>query len=209
MSVTGSMRRTVVGSDVTLTRMEVQVGIDCSLMTKPEAVRDAYQRYRQLLEKRRDAGVDVVHDPLVTQCSQELRDLERQYHTAFSASWAGWRHFLTAMHERGMLANVAPAPQPDLAAHGYDGPCAVEVLIDPAAPKVVRDLVAAWLEQAPGQPGIAIFKLLSNDFWIVTSDEARSALEILGSQPAPNLPGWEGWIAFLRQAIDHDGFHVT
>ena len=185
------------------------MGIDCSLMTKPEAVREAYEQYLQLLDERRDAGIDVVRDPLVTQCSEELGDLERQYHSSFSASWHAWRHYLAAMRERRMLANVAPAPQPDLAAYGYDGPCVFEVLLDPDAPGVVKEAVWDWLAQTPPAPGIAAFKLLSNDFWIVTADEARAAIEMLGSQPAPDLPGWLDWVAFLQQAVDHDGFQVT
>jgi hypothetical protein len=76
----------------------------------------------------------------------------------------------------------------------------------------------------PEEPGIPIHKFGSNDIWLVTPREIREALVIYEANPARDeilapldepdeeghtgRPYWDEWIAWLRGAIEHDGFTV-
>ncbi|MGH3648049.1 MAG: hypothetical protein ACRDTM_12845 [Micromonosporaceae bacterium] len=61
-------------------------------------------------------------------------------------------------------------------------------------------------------------KFFTNDGWIVTPDEIKAALsayEAAGAGAAERLLStqnelnyWDRWIAYLRRAVDHEGFEV-
>ncbi|MGH3647629.1 MAG: hypothetical protein ACRDTM_10720 [Micromonosporaceae bacterium] len=70
----------------------------------------------------------------------------------------------------------------------------------------------------PGGDVIPSHKFSTNDGWIVTPDEIKAALsayEAAGAGAAERLLStrdelnyWDNWIAYLRRAIDHEGFEV-
>lgn len=70
--------------------------------------------------------------------------------------------------------------------------------------------------QADQPNGIPLYKLQTNDDWLVTPDEIRAAL---AAHAAPRRPGpspvtepdyfwWPYWLRFLERAADHGGFRV-
>jgi hypothetical protein len=76
-----------------------------------------------------------------------------------------------------------------------------------------KEMLAKW-QAAESEDGlIPIWKLGSNDGWIVTPSEIRHSLEHMkGWVPKPegdvDLDYWIEWIAFLRHTAKHHGFQV-
>ncbi|MGW5342929.1 hypothetical protein [Streptomyces sp. NPDC004050] len=78
--------------------------------------------------------------------------------------------------------------------------------------QAARDAVRA---ADPGGPGIAHYKLCSNDAWLVTPREIAAALKTYASAEAQDraeaaraCDQWESWIQFLSNARDRGGFRV-
>jgi hypothetical protein len=76
-----------------------------------------------------------------------------------------------------------------------------------------RDM--AWRSQrVPGKKGIALFKLRTNDWWLVTVPEIDEALEAYAAVPERERAElesgkkWAAWIEWLRQSREHGGFEV-
>lgn len=81
-----------------------------------------------------------------------------------------------------------------------------------------RALIARQRGDTGGR--IPLWKLASNDAWLVTSQEIERSLQAyaraIGHPDAgsareraiANLPWWSDWITFLRDAIEHDGVEV-
>lgn len=117
------------------------------------------------------------------------------------------------MQQRPARQFMLPFGDPsDLTVFDFDGPVAIEAVFDERTTPVVQEAILDWLAQIPLIPGIAGFKLQSNDWWIVTTEECQSALEALGDQVVPDLGdwgGWDRWIQFLQCAAGHGGFQVT
>lgn len=71
-------------------------------------------------------------------------------------------------------------------------------------------------DRAVEQPtGIPAYKFASNDRWLVSPAEITAALAVydgLAQAEQDELFGslgdWDGWIAFLRRAVDRRGFRV-
>jgi len=139
-----------------------------------------------------------------------------------------------AMDAMGMLCRVRHRPFPTLPAWVYDEPYAQEVydhfdegwdLPECADPKLVKrietylDRKVALLEEEPFQParGIPSYKLSSNDDWLISANEVRSALdaykasgrrvEDILSNPH-DLELWPQWIAWLEESVAYGGFRV-
>jgi hypothetical protein len=73
----------------------------------------------------------------------------------------------------------------------------------------------AWRRQRlPGKRGIALFKLRSNDGWLVTVPEIDEALAAYAAAPEHERAEleagkkWAAWIEWLRQSRRHGGFEV-
>ncbi|MGF1426311.1 hypothetical protein [Kitasatospora sp. LaBMicrA B282] len=91
---------------------------------------------------------------------------------------------------------------------------------DPDLPQAVREFFAAdsrvreWSPESPA--GIPSYKIGgTNDNWLVTPEEVRRALaaydsadQLAREEAVGGVPGWEGWISFLRTAAEHGGFRV-
>jgi hypothetical protein len=58
------------------------------------------------------------------------------------------------------------------------------------------------------EPGIALYKLTSNDHWWVRPDEINEALSLASGSPDPDFWLWKDWLAYLRGAANHGGFSV-
>jgi hypothetical protein len=57
-------------------------------------------------------------------------------------------------------------------------------------------------------PGIAYHKLCSNEYWFITAEECREALEAWTTRELPDREGWLDWIEFLTAAVDEIGIRV-
>ncbi|MFG3705992.1 hypothetical protein ACGF7U_14845 [Micromonospora sp. NPDC047670] len=73
----------------------------------------------------------------------------------------------------------------------------------------------AWRSQTtPGRLGIPLFKLGSNDRWIVTAREIDEALVAYAKAPASHRaelesrPKWVAWLEWLALSREHGGFEV-
>jgi hypothetical protein len=67
---------------------------------------------------------------------------------------------------------------------------------------------------ASGKRGIALFKLRSNDRWLVTVPEIEEALSAYAAVPERERTEletgkkWTAWIEWLRSSREHGGFEV-
>ncbi|WP_455403023.1 hypothetical protein [Streptomyces bambusae] len=128
------------------------------------------------------------------------------------------------MSSFGMLSFEAAPDWPDPGAEGYTA--AMEALRknpeDTAARKAL-DEVTARMEGVheqirnfdPEGPGIAAYKLGSNDGWLVSPREIGAALEAYEKAPVEDREAagrefdpWVPWIGFLTEARGRGGFHV-
>jgi len=73
----------------------------------------------------------------------------------------------------------------------------------------------AWRSQRVlGKKGIALFKLRTNDWWLVTVPEIDEALAAYAAVPEHERTEletgqkWAAWIEWLRQSREHGGFEV-
>jgi hypothetical protein len=77
----------------------------------------------------------------------------------------------------------------------------------------MREEAWRW-QRLPGKTGIALFKLRSNDRWLVTVPEIDEALAAYAAVPERERAEletgkkWAAWIEWLRQSRQHGGFEV-
>jgi hypothetical protein len=121
----------------------------------------------------------------------------------------GMDRVFAAMADQGMLAGGVRPTAPEPAAFGLTTP--VPHWDEDTDPRVQAfwDAVQVWLEATPDEPGIAYWKLTTNDGWYVGPDEVRAALDRSGLAKA--YPDWETWtilLRFLEGAVGHGGFIV-
>jgi hypothetical protein len=114
----------------------------------------------------------------------------------------------TAMTTRGMLAAGTPPPAPDPRAFGLRRP--VHRPEDDPATAGYWEAREDWLQARSPLPGISIWKLASNEGWLVTPAEIADALERAQTDAAAQAdwPLWDVWLRFLRGAGSHGGFRV-
>lgn len=72
----------------------------------------------------------------------------------------------------------------------------------------------AFYRYAPEAPGIPVWKLGSNDHWIITPIECRGALVMWEKAGAPfpagrDDAGWQQFVDLLDRAAEHDGLRVS
>ena len=120
----------------------------------------------------------------------------------FTASWPGMRELTRRMAAKGMLVTDATKPP--------TGPPIEELA---GMPPEEREVAGAWLRYHPeGSVGIPWWKLHSNDYWHVTSEECRQAMEVWESSgdPAEDVDEWwADWLRFLEAGAVADGFTVA
>ena len=111
--------------------------------------------------------------------------------------------------EEASFASVPSLPQPEEEHFDDEG--------EPRTPEA-----EAWqashesvLRASSTEPGIPIWKLGSNDNWLVTPEEILAALEkapesvtALEDNEWVTVPWWPKWLRFLREAANHGGFRV-
>ena len=152
-----------------------------------------------------------------------LEALEGSY---FRTNIWGMGHLREVMHSLGMLA---PAVQTTFPKPEEFGLTSQEVWDAEGSDEEPSDAVRAYREAVEAQlsaeshdsPGIAVNKLSSNDGWLVTENECRSAVGIwdrvraddphracaIGSE-AGSGEFWAEWISYLRTAATHGGCRV-
>lgn len=141
----------------------------------------------------------------------DMRTGEGRY---FRVSASGMAALLTWMDRHGMLATGYGASEMP----AYVPPEAVM-----SAEEASRDAVQRQYELSTGWrparwnhsirrfvplPGIAYHKLCSNDWWYITAEECREALDAWERSEEPNREAWPDWVEYLRAAVDETGILV-
>ncbi|BAJ32258.1 MULTISPECIES: hypothetical protein [Kitasatospora] len=138
---------------------------------------------------------------------------------AYRFDSAGMRPVRRTMERLGMLSYDEPPPWPSPTEHGLtpadfaaalDGRTSERMRAFRSACRVVTD----WAAERP--TGIPAYKFGgTNDGWLVTPAEIRSALATLAAHPAwartvvlRGQPSWTEWIDYLERATAHGGFRV-
>jgi len=124
---------------------------------------------------------------VVDEAGKELPDAENRYLRRNIFSMGPLRDELERL-EMGFYSNVPPWPKP---------PCTEEEM-------------AKWLRATFNEsPGIALHKCCSNDGYIVTALECKTALAIWerAGSPMPEV-FYDDFIPFLREAAANGGFGV-
>jgi hypothetical protein len=116
------------------------------------------------------------------------------------------------MTERDMLSFGDPLPWPEAADYGvtnlpYLGTTDFGAHPNPAL-EAFEDACWAILQARLPEPGIACYKLCSNEPWWVRPTEINEALQQVERWPDPAYRFWADWLAYLRGAAQHDGFTV-
>lgn len=66
-----------------------------------------------------------------------------------------------------------------------------------------------WTKQRADGVGIPLFKLQSNDEWIVTPEEIEEALDAYArTEEDEDDELWRTWVEWLRRTRQHGGFYV-
>jgi hypothetical protein len=151
----------------------------------------------------------------------------------FRLNLSGMGRFYEAMHQLGMLYDsrspgawpAAPSQRIEELMYTLDSgeqPSGTPEELGQARTyaEAIRKHLAA---HPPGGDVIPTHKFSTNDGWIVTSDEIKAALAVHDSidpetatrrltrtvLTQPNeMEYWFRWIAYLRRAVDHEGFEV-
>ena len=124
----------------------------------------------------------------------------------FKSNWPGMRRLMRRMAVTGMLITDAAEP-----------PAGASIVELSRMPPEERKVAGAWLSYHPeGFAGIPWWKLDSNDYWHVTSEECRQALEaweLSGMPPDEADPWfdewWADWLRFIEAGAAVDGFYVS
>lgn len=142
---------------------------------------------------------------------EEMSRAERNSGAYFRLNIWGMDRYREAMWDIEGMVNDVPTPRfPDFDPERYESDDEYTAHYDRQAL-----LVKA---RSPEAPGIPLYKLGSNDGWLVVPDECAQAVAAWerycdegGGQvfddPDENAY-WDAWIAFLRHCRDHGGFEV-
>lgn len=187
------------------------MGYDMHTVTKDpgedEAVAEIQTRLRAAWQEKRQADADQIS-----------KELDAAYRSYFRLNIWGMGRARELMHAAGMLdlnSGHGDFPSPkdfgvtDEMWNDWDGESN-----DKTAPELraYNEAVQAITDGQREEPaGIPVYKLGSNDGWLVTPDEIASALEryVLGDGvPADVPPWWADWIGWLKYAQEHGGFRV-
>jgi hypothetical protein len=134
----------------------------------------------------------------------------------------GMSKFRGMMHEAGMLAGGDPPAWPRLADYGIDPDSFLDTLTNETTSPAEVAFIKANEDvkhATADSPGIAYWKLCSNDGWVVTAAECDQAVKAWEAWSADNLSEnffesddtkvyWYDWIDYLRAAAAHNGFGV-
>ncbi|MGG8408242.1 hypothetical protein ACM614_17380 [Streptomyces sp. 12297] len=193
------------------------MGYDMYIENAPDdAERAALAKAEEALKEARKTGGDVG-------AAYEALDAANLSYFRFSiGSMGAARHLMTGL---AMLSPEEEPEWPEIKEKGFSE--AMEALRndpdDAAARKTVQDVMdrAEGVHEAirtadPDGPGIAAYKLTSNDGWLVTPRELDAALKAYESAPSEDRaaaedefgPYWTAWIEFLTRAQGRGGFRV-
>lgn len=117
-----------------------------------------------------------------------------------------YRRFIDPMVSMGAVCKPVPPTDADWAVCGDVND---EMYNDTELyKKVFHPVLASHRGECPGIP---LFKLESNDPWLITPAEIRPALEDIYRCGCPwpeedDTERWDQWVEFLRGALDHGGF---
>jgi hypothetical protein len=178
------------------------MGLDLEWAVLPEPVATAR---RQVQECGR-SGKPCDHEP----------DCSRNYSQLIASCEFEYRRFHDigeTMLLHGMAYEAEPRePEPEL-------PAGLTEKIedaDPVSRRIWDEAWSAWESQrVPGMAGIPLFKLRSNDRWLVTVGEIEEALAAYESVPQDEkllletYPKWVSWLEWLRVTRHHGGFIVA
>lgn len=125
---------------------------------------------------------------------------------------------MLATHPDGHLVDAAPTPfprqqdfgvEPDMWDYAEGDEVPAPIVAFEQAFSAVSDA------QAEKPNGIPLYKLRTNDLWLVTPDEIRAALVAhleaglaVPAVPEPDYFWWPHWLAFLELAAEHGGIRV-
>lgn len=196
--------------DLTIERIE-------EIETDPDAVKAALAKVQAAGHRMHDdLSSDAARDEMIA----ALIELYQAEPAEFELTAGSMTDCLNAMDRLGMIELDAVAPKLPTAAEfgvepgmwSYDegdevpGPIAA----------YLAAMATATAAQAEEPAGIPAYKLRTNDGWLVTEAEIRSALTAHAA-PRPTAPSpvtepdyfwWPHWLDFLRLAADHGGFRV-
>jgi hypothetical protein len=205
------------------------MGYDMTAVTKDDGERERVAKAREVFN-----GACAARDKL-PRGTDEYGAAQQEVDAAMEGMYAEERSYFrlniwgmgTArdmMHRFGMLDVETNHPEwPDRKAFGvtdeqwdeYDSD-----LIDEATPQALRNFHAAHeavVGHAPKEPtGICVFKLGSNDGWLVTPPEIEAALKtyyalddvVRMNNRLYEITWWSKWIAYLEYCQTRGGFRV-
>ncbi|MEU8077197.1 hypothetical protein AB0B31_17310 [Catellatospora citrea] len=173
------------------------MGMDLEWAILPEAVEDA----RRQAVGCGSSGVPCGHDP----------DCRRNLARLLAPCEFGYRQFHSVTETMLLLGMgyeaepMKPALPSGLNSQNKDA--------DPEHQRLWDEAWHAWeAQRIPGRTGIALFKLRSNDGWLVTVDEIEEALTAYEAVPAADrvlmeaTEKWAAWVEWLRVTRHHGGF---
>jgi hypothetical protein len=121
--------------------------------------------------------------------------------TCFRLNISGMSRARELMAERGMLCepdSIGHHEWPEYVGDGEPGRAEYE--------RAEYELLSAHRGECPGIPA---HKLSSNDGWHVLAAEITAALRANEKhQPPADCEWWDDWIAWIRDAVDRNGFEV-
>lgn len=189
--------------------------------------RDTFPRhlFRFDCETLRSYSDDPGAQAALDECAAAFADLDAADRSYFRLNISGMSWARGFMAERGMLCDPPHDPWPDYPLEdGYRAQEWVKYPEDregdppPAEDLAIAEKYVAEMDAVrrchPGEcPGIPAFKLGSNDSWVVLPAECKAALVALEAAREngtvdPDASWWPDWVAWVRDAIEHDGFVV-
>ncbi|MGW1769844.1 hypothetical protein ACWCQL_38085 [Streptomyces sp. NPDC002073] len=193
------------------------MGYDLYIESAPDdAERAAIAKADEALKEARKTGGDVG-------AAYEALDAANLSYFRFGVGSMGAAcHLMTGL---GMLSLEEEPEWPAINEKGFSE--ALEALRTDPEDAAARKTVQAAMDRVegvheairtadPGGPGIADYKLMSNDGWLVTPREITAALKAYENAPPADReaaarelgPHWTSWIAFLTRGRDRGGFRV-
>lgn len=180
---------------------------------------EAIEQVRQAGHQMHACMGTVKHDEAQQAMVAALVRLYLAERTRFELSGGSMTHALNFMDRFDMIDLDAVHPQfprqqdyaitPEMWDYPEDGEVPEPLAAYQRAHRAATDA------QAEKPAGIPLYKLQTNDEWLVTSDEIRAALtaraaaaELTPARPEPDTFWWPHWLAFLELAADHGGFRV-
>jgi hypothetical protein len=186
-----------------------------------ERVAEALERFNDAVKVRGafNRGTDD-YKAAQAEVDRRMNDLTAEEHSYFRLNVWGMSAAREAMWKLGMLDDAFEYGEfPDAEDFGVTSEMYDFDDDDPATPEPMRRYREAQNKvlgaMATPVVGIPVFKLGSNDGWIVTPEELRVALAEYDAATLDDLAHipdgdwWPKWIEYLRYAQERGGFRVN